>query len=902
MFNRFLAEPRRLLGLLVVPAVLLFFAKMVFTNLILARGDTFLYFYPYWQAAARALFEEGRIPLWNDSLFMGTPFLANSQVGLFYPLNWPLWALLPTPYAMSASVVLHVLIAAEGTYLAARRCLALPRPESLLAALLFALGGYLTAQVEHINQLQGLAWLPWYFALLGEGWVIRPERLRVMLVLSVLMALQLTAGHTQTLFITAVGVLVWLLLQSRRLSVQAVGRTVLTLLLPAGWLALLLAAAQLSPTLELLQHSSRQGGLLPNEVLSFSLHPLLLTRSLLPHIGQSLFTEYVAFLPLTALLLAGVGAWQWRDRPGILPLLALALFGLFLALGRFNGLYLLLARLPGFDLFRVPARWLVLYAFAVALLAAAGLHSVRQGGGERRLARPVLLGAALLLLLMLWGWLAVPLVRWLPLGAEVAAEAPGRWTMLAWLLELGLAVLLLLCRPVLSGRFPLLAALSLLVLFLASRSLPYNNLTAPAAYTELRPAVARLLSHEEGVGPPGRLLSLSDIFFDLGDAGEIATIFGDSLTEEALFDYIVATKHKEVLSPNLPLTYNLASVDGFDGGLLPLRDYALLVSLLLPAGAQAPDGRLREYLDAVPPARWLDLFNAQYLITDKVGDEWHQGVFFDRQHPAVLSSGERSTIGYIPPYEATALWVLGTGSPGPLHLEDTQGQTHTLLPEPAGERLWRVVFPRPLTPTMLELRAGEAGWQVEGLALVDERDGSFQTLVPGQYRLLLSGDVKLYENLDVMPRAFLVSDWTWAADVEAAVAEMARPEFNPRTTAVLLGQGDAPSTTTTPTGSATITEYRPESITLHTSSPTPALLVLSDTYYPGWQATIDGTPAEILQANALFRGVFVPAGEHEVEFVYRPVGVTAGVILSLVGLVLWVALAVWVGRMERRFT
>src|SRR5688572_11140773 len=113
MFNRFLAEPRRLLGLLVVPAVLLFFAKMVFTNLILARGDTFLYFYPYWQAAARALFEEGRIPLWNDSLFMGTPFLANSQVGLFYPLNWLLWALLPTPYAMSASVVLHVLIAAE---------------------------------------------------------------------------------------------------------------------------------------------------------------------------------------------------------------------------------------------------------------------------------------------------------------------------------------------------------------------------------------------------------------------------------------------------------------------------------------------------------------------------------------------------------------------------------------------------------------------------------------------------------------------------------------------------------------------------------------------------------------------------------------------------------------------
>ena len=85
--------------ILIVALILFFFAKLAFTNLILGRGDLFLYFYPYWHAAAERL-RDGSIPLWNPNLFMGAPFLANSQAGVLYPLNWPLWWLLPTPYAV----------------------------------------------------------------------------------------------------------------------------------------------------------------------------------------------------------------------------------------------------------------------------------------------------------------------------------------------------------------------------------------------------------------------------------------------------------------------------------------------------------------------------------------------------------------------------------------------------------------------------------------------------------------------------------------------------------------------------------------------------------------------------------------------------------------------------------
>ncbi|HEX6385708.1 MAG TPA: hypothetical protein VF177_13640, partial [Anaerolineae bacterium] len=439
--------------------LLLFFHKMAFSNFILARGDTFLYFYPYWEAAAEAL-RSGRVPLWNPHLFMGAPFLANSQTGFFYPLNWPLWLLLPPPYAVSASILIHVFIAGWGTYLLGRQALSLSRGAALLAAVLFALGGYLTAQVEHVNQLQGLAWLPWLLWRLEiRDWRLeigdwRLFNLRSAAIIGLLLALQLLAGHAQTTFITGVAMLLWLpaqLLatansQQPTANSQHVSRFTFYVLrffpLFAGIiLALLLTAIQLLPTYELAQLSSRQGGLLPDEVLSFSLHPLLLARSLLPGYGQSLFSEYVAFLPLTALVLAMIGAWQWRQRPGALPAIMLVVAGLLLALGVFNPLNWLIARLPGFNLFRVPARWLALYALGMALLAGLGWQVVFENWQSRwqagaagseeaqwhpwQVARPLRFALLILLALIAWSVIAAGLATFIPVGSEAPYETPG---------------------------------------------------------------------------------------------------------------------------------------------------------------------------------------------------------------------------------------------------------------------------------------------------------------------------------------------------------------------------------------------------------------------------------------------------------------------------------------------
>ena len=418
------------------------------TNRVLAGVDALTYFTPYW-AYRIAELAAGHIPLWNPYLFLGAPFLANPQAAVLYPLHWPLSWLQPAQ-ALVWSALLHVWLAAGFTYTFGRRSLRLSRPAAWLAGALFAFGGFTLARVENINQLNTLAWLPASLWLLDEtaraaAW---RSRIRWGCALAVVLALQILAGHTQTLFINGVGIGLWTL-GPGRLGLGKLGRgrlgaesprvphshtptlphshTPILPLLFALLLAVLLSAAQLLPTLELNGLGLRTGGLPYRQAVSFSLRPQLLAQTFLPPFrgglaeafGSEGYAEFAGWVSVTGMGLAGVGGvgvWRaWRKAKGekrksqianrksqiaeggeqhaprtthhaILLLLVAA--GLFLALGAYNPFYYLLWRfVPGFDLFRAPARWLALYAIGMAGLAGLGLDvlaRVCRGAGEWR--------------------------------------------------------------------------------------------------------------------------------------------------------------------------------------------------------------------------------------------------------------------------------------------------------------------------------------------------------------------------------------------------------------------------------------------------------------------------------------------------------------------------------------
>ncbi len=895
--RRKVADTISLVSLLAL--VLLFFWKIALTNLIPAGLDVFTYFCPYREYAAQVI-RAGHLPLWNPYLFLGAPFLANIQSAVLYPLNYFfLW--LPAPKMVAYSIVLHIFLAGAFTYLFARRALKMSPSSALVAAVVFALSGSLGAQGEHVNQLSVFAWLPFLLLLFHEAY--RQESVVYGLFASLVVGLQFLAGHAQASFIN-LSVLgcyaIYLFLRGRRTLPKRLGLFVGVTLLGAG-----LAAAQLLPTLELSRLSLRGGGLTYRQAVSFSLRPTLLLLSLLPSFDYSPFSEYIAYVGITPILLASLALL--RKRGAFFG--ALALLGVFLALGLYNPFYYLLYRLvPGFSLFRVPARWLFLYTFGLAILAGLGMEEWANNASweamrERLASRSVLLVAVSLFLILL---------------ALLFLGKPPLRIVLIWLTSagLGLGFLSLGGRRGALGR-PLLGLLLVGELFFASRYLAYDRATAPEAYSSLRTAVTHLLA-DEGLY---RVLSVSGTSFDPGDLGEIEGIFEGQLSEEAIYDYLVATKWKEVLAPNLPLHYKIAAVDGYDGGILPLARYIELEGLFLPPEEVSLDGRMGERLGEIPPARLLSLMNVRYVIRDKVEDVWVDGVYYDLGHEVVLERGEKVEISEIPWFPTTSLGLVSHLVDGKVEQGTPVAEVRVTDEEGEAEAYWlcagidtaeggyeegvrhqrgRVVrrgegsddyhawvgLREPVIPPSIEVRYllpfGE--FHLRGLTLIEGRTGAHKSLVVSPaYRLVHSGDVKIYENLENLPRAFTVHR---ARISEAALEAIKEKAFDPGQEVILsqgpvghLEEGKAQDR-------VSIVSYQPERVEVQVHLGAPGYLVLTDAYYPGWRALVDGKPAKIERADYYFRAIYLEEGEHTIEFVYAPLSLKVGVAISLSCLVL----------------
>ena len=102
------------------------------------------------------------------------------------------------------------------------------------------------------------------------------------------------------------------------------------------------------------------------------------------------------------------------------------------------------------------------------------------------------------------------------------------------------------------------------------------------------------------------------------------------------------------------------------------------------------------------------------------------------------------------------------------------------------------------------------------------------------------------------------------------------------------------------TASPTIIENGVAGVGVKTQSSGPAVLVVSQTYYPGWKATLDGTPAELLRVDGTLTGVAVPAGAHEVRMVFQPASFRTGLAVSLISMGILLALIATGLRSQRK--
>jgi hypothetical protein len=138
-----------------------------------SSGDLVSYYYPMlrWGFAELA---RGRLPLWNPHQSAGTPFLANPQVGFFYPLYAP-FLVLPADVAVTVDICLHLAIAMFAMFLFCRHA-GMGTLASLLGGLAYAFSGGVAIKVYFPNFLAPVAWAPLVFVLADRVLVARSRR------------------------------------------------------------------------------------------------------------------------------------------------------------------------------------------------------------------------------------------------------------------------------------------------------------------------------------------------------------------------------------------------------------------------------------------------------------------------------------------------------------------------------------------------------------------------------------------------------------------------------------------------------------------------------------------------------------------------------------------------------
>jgi hypothetical protein len=947
-----------------VLAVCLSLADGLVANVVAFERDTSVFYYPLMRWTADQL-KQGSLPLWAPTIFGGYPIFADGEIGLAYPPALLALVVLPADRALVLLRVLHLAIAAVGTYALARTW-QLPHAAASLAGVTFALGSFLQAQIHHENIVRTASWLPVMLVLVERalraggagrlGWTGGAALAVGLAGLS--LHTQLLA--TDLLALATYGALRWWIgpiadapTWPRRLA------TVAFVLPVTAVLGVALAAVQLVPLGELAGFSPRGNGIPYADAAAYSLTPPGLAQLVFPFLFRTpageqwgLWTHWESYLyvGLVPLLLAVVALVCVR-RSDVLLWVVLGGVGLLLALGQYSpvNLHYWLWLLPGMAGLRAPGRFTLVVVLALAMLGGYGLAWLRTTAGVGRpprrlrallaafLAAPPILTVALaaghrLLLdhpsrvraIIENNYLALPHDSYPLTPSDVYAGLLGATDLLgnartdAALLGLLLAAALLgawqlgprvavRCWRGWPATLVALATTDLLVFgwsvhprdSLAHLSTPEP--TAAALATGLSPTdpVRVLASPVVDRAAPNRLapLGLPELggYSSLEDRWHQAYLNRVRSVDDALLDlggvrYVVdparygpVPNYRGVsFLPGQALLHAPAgsALGAATFGIEPARVTRLgLVTALvdgvdIPQGAPVADVELRG-----PDGALVATYE---LRAGRDTMEWAS------DHP---------TVG--PRVQHQRVEVAGLAFEG--GRDGTRLLSYTSLGlDPAAT----------VATVSLRARPPHGELYVFGAAAFDV-DGRVQQLL-GRHRLkysLVGRDdaAATYENRLAYPRAFFVPGARMATTLDATLSAMTREAFDPAQEVVLTAETGGQATA--PSGSqaggperplaAELESYATDRAEVRLVAPSSGYVVLADSFYPGWRATVDGQEAPIMRADMLFRAVPVPAGAHEVSFRFEPGSVKLGLGVSLVGLGLVLLLLVPALRRRR---
>jgi len=875
-----------------------------------------------------------QVPLWDANTALGRPLLASSIPEVTSPIRLPL-VLWPSPEMWDALLLARLLVAGLFTYLLAK-CLGLIKPAAFGAAVAFTFSGFFMIHVNmpHADYAMMIPVLLFAFELLLERHT--PGR---MAFAAAAVALGVLADNPETAVVLLLYggayylARAWARARSEPSFRFWAGVPPLTLALAAG---VGLTAFAYVPFLEL-------SGSLGFGELSVHRHGPDAGLGLTFNRLDGLITLFIPYFNGPTLQnFQGTGSAGIRNYIGaVVPILAVIGLWNRAAMGKagwfFLGTAILLlaktygvpvvnwvGRLPVLDAIIYPHYLAGAIGFSMAMLAGIGLDQISRKGW-----RWWHLALAMMVLASLLGWLV-----WINrsnLDNIPKGHLLFYMTVAVALASAAAAVAMAARMGWLTTRVALVILIALVTTELFIPTLPYKGdfgVISRELYGRNIPILERPQRYDPYTEPPY-------ISFLKGDASKYRVLG---------IDY--------ALYPNATMAYGIDDIRGHTPTTVK-RYMEYIRNFINPSARQRFTGSpLPQRGSESEPAKYVanpmfDLLNVKYVVTPRGLPELYdhsladalmapspdgsqvrlelyridgqeEGVLF--QHPPsslslVLTPSEDSRFLAFRLALDPEVWTPSLGDGVLFQVSVVDGDTEETVfsrwvdpkndPE---DRRWidgsvelTPYLGRPVT-LILSTLPGEssnfdwAGWGALRLAASPERD--LPNMSPGQFELIYDGEVEIYRNNHALPRAFVVHRVEIVSGIEESIARMKEDRFDPSRVAVIEADLPPEELTALVEGIATggsnveITEYHDNQVTLQVETESPGLLVLADTYYPGWKAYVDGEKTPIYPTDMALRSVYLDPGEHEVKFVYSPGSFKVGALVSVLSLL---ALSVYAG-------
>lgn len=553
----------------------------------------------------REMISSGEIPLWNVFSNCGAPLLAQWGTMVLYPFSF-FYLILPMPWSVNVFSLLHLILGATGMYWLSRRWFEHRLPSSL-AAIAFVFNGVVLSSLMWPNYMVALGWMPWVILAAETAW---KRNLHWVCVAALVGSCQMLAGVPELALLT------WILigglwigdLISYREQRKAFGFRFLCLLL----LVSALMAVQLLPFFELLGLSQRHSSFATSKwampswgwanLLLPLFHSFQTPQGTWFQFGQVFFSSTYLGAPVIALALLGIFTVA---RARIRWMAVLTLLCLVLALGENGRVYSLLREvLPGLGFARYPIKFVLLPAFTVPLLAAAGLKSIlnckpvewRNQCGKLLISGGVVL--VVLIILTVWARLyPLPYDQW----EATWTNAVGR----IFFLVTGIAVIAWAATERLPVR-QMAAGVALLALLVADGATHYPalNPVLPARFLE-----------------PGLWSSVQDL--SAPEPGHGRALISPAAEEKLLRSEVVGQQEdllgkRIALWSNLNVLEKIPKVNG--SSTLQVREQAEVQDIIYKELEEIPP-RLADFLGATIQTKpgtvveWVARTNALPLVT-----------------------------------------------------------------------------------------------------------------------------------------------------------------------------------------------------------------------------------------------------------------------------------------------